>query len=96
MPKGGEKVKTNELDKVGRALAKKVLFRSVIVLFAFIITVTPLLCLQGVASADDGVVPIFLLGWAPGESTTYPTYKERPLRYRLACPYQVITTKNTT
>ena len=75
MPKGGEKVKTNELDKVGRALAKKVLFRSVIVLFAFIITVTPLLCLQGVVSAD-GVVPIFLLGWAPGESTTYPTYKE--------------------
>jgi hypothetical protein len=76
MPKGGEKVKTNELDKEGRAVAKNVLFRSVIVFFAFIITVTPLLCLQGVASADNGVVPIFLLGWAPGESTTYPTYKE--------------------
>ena len=75
MLKGGEKVKTNELDKGGRAVAKKVLFRSVIVLFAFIITVTPLLCLQGVVSAD-GVVPRFLLGWAPGDSTTDPIYKE--------------------
>jgi len=76
MLKGGEKVKTNELDKGGRAVAKKVLFRSVIVLFAFIITVTPLLCLQGAVSADNGVVPVFLLGWSPGENTTYPIYKD--------------------
>ena len=67
-------MKTNELDKGGRAVAKKVLFRSVIVLFAFIITVTPLLCLQGVAGADNGVVPRFLLGWDPTVPTD-PIYK---------------------
>jgi hypothetical protein len=68
-------VKTNEFDKRGRAVSKKVLFRGSLVLFAFIITVTPLLCLQGVVSADNGVVPIFLLGWDPTIPTA-PTYKE--------------------
>ena len=50
--------------------------KGALALFVFIVILIPLLCLQGVSGADNGVVPRFLLGWSPGESTKYPIYKE--------------------
>ena len=49
--------------------------KGALVLFVFIVILIPLLCLQGVTGADNGVVPRFLLGWDPTIQTD-PIYRE--------------------